>query len=552
MEPVWRFQSLTPWRCRLIFLVFLLAGFVSHLYYLHHCPIDLSGDEAHYWDWSRRLDWSYYSKGPLVAYLIRASCGVFGDTMPAVRYPALLLAAMTSGVTYLLTLRLFKSDRLALGVTLLNALVPMFIAGSLLMTIDPPFYFCWALATYLFTFAIRGNKVGPWIGIGVVIGIGFLAKYAALIWLPAALLYLLIDCESRPLLKTARPWVAVLVALSFTAPVLYWNSRHDWVSFRHVAKQTGIASQQLDYEPSPLRRKKAPPGFASRLGEFVGGQIGVLGPGIAALMVGGVWYAFSRRNRDDPHRRTLQMLAILGGTFFVLTLLVTFRSKVQPNWPAPAYFTLMILAGYFVSTRLAHRDAWRPWRGWVYGTILFGIVLQPIAHDFSLVYPLIAWMNRQREKPIAINKIDPTVKLRGWEELGAATSAALATLPPGAFVLCDDYQQTALLAFYTAGQPQTYCAGSYYRDAKRQTQYDLWPDRQLEPVLTSGETNPLLGRDAICIGKDGGLAADVLEAFGRAEPLAKVDVVVNGLLIRSFTPWRCYGFKGMSRHAKQY
>ena len=42
-----------------------ILGFLGHLHYLtHDCPVDLSGDEAHYWDWSRQLDLSYYSKGP--------------------------------------------------------------------------------------------------------------------------------------------------------------------------------------------------------------------------------------------------------------------------------------------------------------------------------------------------------------------------------------------------------------------------------------------------------------------------------------------------------
>jgi len=82
------------------------GGFVSHLLYLtHNCPIDLSGDEAQYWDWSRNLDLSYYSKGPLIAYIIRASCGLFGDNMPAIRLPALLLGIGTSLVTYALTRR---------------------------------------------------------------------------------------------------------------------------------------------------------------------------------------------------------------------------------------------------------------------------------------------------------------------------------------------------------------------------------------------------------------------------------------------------------------
>src|SRR4051794_29176003 len=145
-RPPWQLDWLTPARCRLMLAAVLLLGFLGHLRYLtHDCPVDLSGDEAHYWEWSRNLDLSYYSKGPLVAYIIRASCNLFGDTMWAVRLPALLFACGTGLVTYLLTRKLFGSERLALGTVLLNGLVPMFIAGSVLMTIDPPFFFCWAL-----------------------------------------------------------------------------------------------------------------------------------------------------------------------------------------------------------------------------------------------------------------------------------------------------------------------------------------------------------------------------------------------------------------------
>jgi len=128
---LWRLPWLTPWVCRLLFAALLAVGFFSHIRYLaHDCPIDLSGDEAQYWDWSRDLDWSYYSKGPLVAWIVRASCTAFGhNTMLAVRFPALLLAVGTSALTYLLTRELFGSDRLALGAVLLTHVVPLFAAG---------------------------------------------------------------------------------------------------------------------------------------------------------------------------------------------------------------------------------------------------------------------------------------------------------------------------------------------------------------------------------------------------------------------------------------
>ena len=65
--------------CRVLAAVLILGAAALHVGYLTwNCPLDLAPDEAHYWDWSRHLDWSYYSKGPLVAWLIRASCELVG------------------------------------------------------------------------------------------------------------------------------------------------------------------------------------------------------------------------------------------------------------------------------------------------------------------------------------------------------------------------------------------------------------------------------------------------------------------------------------------
>jgi len=63
------------WPYRWLAFLLILGSVLFRLGYLiYDCPLDLAPDEAHYWHWSQRLDWSYYSKGPLVALLIRASC----------------------------------------------------------------------------------------------------------------------------------------------------------------------------------------------------------------------------------------------------------------------------------------------------------------------------------------------------------------------------------------------------------------------------------------------------------------------------------------------
>ena len=67
----------------------------------------VSGDEAYYWDWSRQLDWGYYSKPPMIAWLIAASTSLIGSTTLAVRLPAVLLGTVGLIFVYLLASRLY-------------------------------------------------------------------------------------------------------------------------------------------------------------------------------------------------------------------------------------------------------------------------------------------------------------------------------------------------------------------------------------------------------------------------------------------------------------
>ena len=90
----------SKWLWRIIAALLILVSGAAHLRYLaHDCPLDLAPDEAHYWQWSRHLDASYYSKGPLVAWLIRASCELLGDNVLAVRLPAVICGCYCSSVS---------------------------------------------------------------------------------------------------------------------------------------------------------------------------------------------------------------------------------------------------------------------------------------------------------------------------------------------------------------------------------------------------------------------------------------------------------------------
>src|SRR3954467_6346000 len=97
---------------------------------------DLSFDEAHYWMWSDRLAPAYFSKGPGIAFAIRASTAIFGATEFGVRFWSPVLGAATSLLLYSFTKRLFTERGAFWAIIALNA-VPLFNVGTWVMTIDP-------------------------------------------------------------------------------------------------------------------------------------------------------------------------------------------------------------------------------------------------------------------------------------------------------------------------------------------------------------------------------------------------------------------------------
>jgi hypothetical protein len=277
-----------------------------------------------------------------------------------------------------------------------------------------------------------------------------------------------------------------------------------------------------------------------------------MGPTLAVLMVAAIVYAWRNAKRAireraesvDNHSREMKFLLAIGLPFFLLTTFTSFRAKVQPNWPAPAYFTLLILTAYFLATRLQSRALWKPWRWWFYATVQLGLMATPVLHNTELTYPFARWWHglRHADDPPSARKFDPTVRLKGWQELGDSVTRERDALGPDAFVLAEDYQTTGELAFYVAGQPKTYCVGSYFTGShrKRHSQYDLWPDRSLDVTQ-----NPsLAGKNAVYVGF---VNDDILKAFERVEPMVVVNLLKRGVVIRTMRYTRCYGFKGIQQ-----
>ncbi len=121
-------QTATPAPPKTLPVAAVLAGFLAvltvvRLVGLRYSAADLFVDEAQYWSWSRELAFGYFSKPPLLAWLIAAAEAVCGDGEACIRAPAPILYFLTSLVVYALGRALYDA-RTGLWAALLTALGP--------------------------------------------------------------------------------------------------------------------------------------------------------------------------------------------------------------------------------------------------------------------------------------------------------------------------------------------------------------------------------------------------------------------------------------------
>jgi 4-amino-4-deoxy-L-arabinose transferase-like glycosyltransferase len=276
-------------------------------------PFPVHFDEAQYWAYGQALDFGYFSKPPLVAWLTRAVTDVLGDTLFALRLPSALAHAGIAWLIFLTGRRLWDGRSgfwAAAGYTA----APGVALSSMLMTTDPVVMLFWAGALYALVRAGEAEGRLWWLVLGVVIGGGMLAKYTILAFALGALGYGLFSARGRDWKGTG---IAALAALAVFAPNLWWNLEHGFVTLGHVAE-----------DADPGKGYGNPWGFA----EFLAAQLGVIGPVFFVAILIVLW----RRPawRDDRGMRLVAWQTVPLIAAMTALALVT---RANGNWAAPAY-----------------------------------------------------------------------------------------------------------------------------------------------------------------------------------------------------------------------
>lgn len=441
-RPAHRWPRL--WGRRMWLLLALAAVLLLYrVAVVHYSGISLFFDEAQYWDWSRELQWGYFSKPPVIAGLIAAGTAVFGNGVLGVKIMPMLTYVATAVAMVGLARALWPTSsgvRTGIVAGALFLTSPMTGLLGMFASTDGPLLLCWTLAAWALWRAQVTNRLGLWLLCGVVCGVGMLSKYTMAAFAITALWALWgVHGPKRGLLRLG-PWVAIAAALAVLAPNVLWNAEWGFPTLQHTADIT---------------TKSGRSGGPVAALVFLVGQIAMLGP---VAVIAGLWLhrrvhsgtnevagqsqwaassqmlppsqwaastqvasssqpASSQLSQPEQARAkstrnsayylasvtSYRYLVALSAPLLLIAVAQAFRADAHVNWAAPAMISLFLLLATRLSLPLVPLSAPRP-QAWFWvvlasNLILTGIVLH--ARDVM------------GDKLPA--KADVLVRMRGWD-----------------------------------------------------------------------------------------------------------------------------------------
>jgi 4-amino-4-deoxy-L-arabinose transferase-like glycosyltransferase len=378
----------------------LLAGLMLRLIVAMLLPIGF--DEAYYYIYTLHPSWSYFDHPPLVFLTTGIGVWLTGAVNPfTVRLGTLLLYTGSLIFFYKAAARLFDRQVALIALGLVSLMPILTIAFGVLTMPDTPLLFFWMATLWLAAVEFFGSS--PYKPtyrvalIGLLVGLACLGKYHGFLLGACLVGFCLTSSEHRRVLHSFWIVLASLIFALTISPVLYWNSSHEWASFRF---QSGRAVPNAAYN------------WESFILTFLVHMV-YLFPAFGFPLVGAIGRNLQHQfqgaaNKKEPHGQRRLVLWLSTPVILAFAIIAGYQ-QVLPSWPMAAYMTGTILlaeqANYWLKKY--------PRRFWNW-LIVSGVIIQFL---FAIALPHVAFGAFQKGSPTAIGggflatDIDTSVQL---------------------------------------------------------------------------------------------------------------------------------------------
>ena len=302
----------------LFLLIFII--FCIRIIGLYFSPLEVQGDEAQYWYWSTYFDWGYYSKPPLVAWIIGFFTSIFGNSIFILKLPSLLAHFLTSFVLFNLS-KAFKrntEESLWLSITYL-----LFFAVSLssnIISTDPFLLLFWSSSLLFFKICLNKKSIKSIILTSIFVALGFYAKYAMIYFFLSSIVLILFTDDKKELIKNIL--IIFFIVLILISPHLYWVYSTNWVTFIHTGDNFNWNASLYNFE---------------QLINFIVSQFFISTPIILFIFI--KQFAKTKKFIQSYSFEIAYSLPIL-----VLITAQSFISRANANWSSVAFIGVTMIA----------------------------------------------------------------------------------------------------------------------------------------------------------------------------------------------------------------
>lgn len=467
-----------------------LVTLVTLLHFVMAAVLPPAEDELYYWAWAQDLAGGYYDHPPMVAWLIRFSCAIFGDNLFGIRF-----FACVAGFVVIVTIGRLARKKLLPQLLLFT---PLVLIGSILMTPDVPLLLFWALYVgfaHWMNDSLSNWEADPvarvyhktpirpaqWIAGGVVLGLGCLSKYTMLLAIPCGLVMLLFRYRPRAWLLPYA--LHLLVALVVASPAIAFNAR---LGFEPFLFQWGRAMGENGLS-------------LSRFLGYVGAQCLLVGP--LPFLLFPFIAARPRSFASPPGLAADYFFFVVPALFFAYKALTT---RMEANWAIVCYVSFWGLAQRVIDAS-TFRTAVR--------------ILALGSFALPLLASLVFFVHWKSPWPFVPPEKDRVTQMRAQYDLFRAVAGDLKARE-GQPVFASTYQQVAYLRFLGVAAEQ-------YPAASRKSQFTL-------------ESRDPCAEVSILVVSSAPLPDAITRCFASSEIVKQYDLVVrektlSGVQIYRFT-----------------
>jgi 4-amino-4-deoxy-L-arabinose transferase-like glycosyltransferase len=508
--------------------------------------LELGNDEVYYYTYAVQPDWNHFDHPGMVGWMMRlTSLNLHWVSTLSMRLGSIICAGLATMVIFK-TGSIIKDEKAGYFAAWMYTLsIYTSIIAGLFVLPDSPQLLFFTLSIYWMTKFVMhplSFKTKHWLLLGLLIGLATLSKVHGLyLWFGFGAFVLFHQIKT---LKNARVYIAILITLLCILPIVYWNFKNNFITYRYHSQRVMHTGLLLD----------------SFLQQIVGeiiyqNPLVYLAAMIALFNIKKIKLQLSVSNQnqisnknDSVERKmgpqTINLLLWLSlpliFTFWTLSLF----NPTLPHWTGPGFIGLFIIAGVYWSQRQENNQKSSNKSMPLVLKGALGLLGASILGFLLLVYIFPRQMGSTKIENLG--EYNPINDVTGWESFTqsfaiiAAQDKKLGLMQDTDPIITHKWFPGGHILFYTARplNKRVIAIGSLEDIHKF-----AWLNKaQLNKTQLKNAQNTLeIGENAYCI-VPSNLPADPHKLYGNYfETISKPDtipMISKGVLLRNFYVYR--------------